>query len=116
MEVKMGGLPLRFKHEGLIERYQMEGMDPSDRSFNRTVFVNRTAGGYIGRVIYEAFAVEGAATQPTTAAAVSSVAERLQEFGFTHLRSRLNFKGAHYLAEKETWVDYLDRPTTVQSR
>jgi hypothetical protein len=32
------------------------------------------------------------------------------------LRSRVNFKGAHYLAEKETWVDYLDRPTTVQSR
>ena len=27
----MGG-PLRFKHEALIERYQMERMDPSDRS------------------------------------------------------------------------------------
>lgn len=60
----MGGLPLRFKHEGLIERYQMEGMDPSDRSFNRTVFVNRMGGGYVGKVIYEAFVVEGAA-QPT---------------------------------------------------
>jgi len=40
----MNELPLRFKNQGLIERYQMEGMDPSDRSFNRTVYVNRTAG------------------------------------------------------------------------
>ncbi len=110
----MGGLPLRFKHEGLIERYQMEGMDPSDRSFNRTVFVNRMPGGYVGKVIYEAFAVEGAA-QPTTGAAVRSVAERLLAFGFTQLRSRLNFKGARYLAEKETWVDYPDQLTSFPS-
>ena len=110
----MGGLPLRFKHEGLIERYQLEGIDPSDRSFNRTVFVNRTAGGYAGKVVYEAFVVEGAA-QATTGAAVRSVAERLLEFGFTRLRSRLNFKGSRYLAEKETWVDYPDLRPSVPS-
>jgi hypothetical protein len=111
----MGGLPLRFKHEGLVERYQMEGMDPSDRSFNRTVFVSRTFEGYAGKVVYEAFAVEGGA-QPTTEAAVGSVAERLLGFGFTRLRSRLNFKGARYLAEKETWIDYPDLPTSAQSK
>jgi hypothetical protein len=110
----MGGLPLRFKKEGLVERYQVEGMDPSDRSFNRTVFVNRTAGGYEGRVIYEAFAVEGTA-QSTTGAAVKSVAEKLLGFGFTQLRSRLNFKGSRYLAEKETWVDYPDLATSASS-
>jgi hypothetical protein len=110
----MGGPPLRFKHEALIERYQMERMDPSDRSFNRTVFVNRMSGGYVGKVIYEAFAVEGAA-QSTTGAAVRSVAERLLKFGFTHLRSRLNFQGARYLAEKQTWVDYPNLPTPVSS-
>ena len=65
----MNGLPLRFKNQGLIERYQMEGMDPSDRSFNRTVYVNRTSVGYAGKVIYEAFVVEGT-DQPTTGAAV----------------------------------------------
>lgn len=101
----MNGLPLRFKKEGLIERYQMEGMDPSDRSFNRTVFVNRTAGGYAGKVTYEAFVVEGT-DQSNTGEAVRSVAQKLLGFGFTQLRSRLNFKGARYLAEKETWVDY----------
>lgn len=110
----MGGLPLRFNREGLIERYQVEGMDPSDRSFNRTVLVNRTSEGYAGKVVYEAFAVEGAA-QATTRAAVRSVAERLLGYGFTRLRSRLNFKGSRYLAEKETWVDYPDLPTSVPS-
>ncbi|MCC2641375.1 MAG: hypothetical protein K0S45_1788 [Nitrospira sp.] len=106
----MNGLPLRFKKEGLIERYQVEGMDPSDRSFNRTVFVNRTVGGYAGKVTYESFAVEGT-DQPTTGAAVRSVVEKLLGFGFTRLRSRLNFKGSRYLAEKETWVDYADLPS-----
>lgn len=62
----MNGLPLRFTKEGLIERYQVEGMDPSDRPFNRTVYVNRTADGHAGKVTYQAFVVEGT-DQPTTA-------------------------------------------------
>ncbi len=107
----MSGLPLRFKAQGLVERYQMEGMDPSDRSFNRTVFVNRMPAGYVGKAIYEAFVVEGVA-QSTTEGAVRSVAERLLAYGFTRLRSRLNFKGTRYLAEKETWVDYPDLLTS----
>ena len=111
LEGDMSGLPLRFKDQGLVERYQMEGMDPSDRSFNRTVFVNRMPAGYVGKTTYEAFVVEGVA-QSTTEAAVRSVAERLLAYGFTRLRSRLNFKGTRYLAEKETWVDYPDLLTS----
>ena len=38
----MSSLPLLFKKEGLIEKHQIEGVDPSDRYFNRTVLVNRT--------------------------------------------------------------------------
>ena len=38
----MSSLPLLFKKEGLIEKHQVEGVDPSDRYFNRTVLVNRT--------------------------------------------------------------------------
>ncbi len=106
----MSGLPLLFKKEGLIERHQVEGIDPSDRSFNRAVLVNRVAGGYAGKVTYEAFAVEGTA-HPTTGAAVKSVVEKLLGFGFTQLRTRVNFKGTRYLAEKETWTDYPDLPS-----
>ena len=106
----MGGLPLLFKKEGLIERHQVEGIDPSDRYFNRAVLVNRVAAGYVGKVTYEAFAVEGT-PHPTTSAAVKSVVEKLRNVGFTQLRTRLNFKGTRYLAEKETWTDYPDLPT-----
>lgn len=106
----MSGLPLLFKKEGLIERHQVEGVDPSDRYFNRAVLVNRVSAGYIGKVTYESFAVEGTA-HPTTGAAVKSVVEKLQELGFTQLRTRLNFKGSRYLAEKETWIEYPNLPS-----
>ena len=101
----MSSLPLLFKKEGLVERHQVEGVDPSDRYFNRAILVNRTAAGYSARVMYEALTVEGK-VHPTVAAAVKDVVEQLQGFGFQKLRTRANFKGARYLAEKETWVEY----------
>jgi hypothetical protein len=107
MEVVMSSLPLLFKKEGLVEKHQVEGVDPSDRYFNRAVLVNRTASGYIAKVMYEALTVEGH-SQPTIAAAVQELIEAMQGFGFSRMRTRANFKGTKYLAEKETWVDYQD--------
>ena len=101
-------LPLSFKKEGTVERHQVEGTDPSDRYFSRSILVNRVAQGYAGSVMYEALTVTGH-TKPTTGAAVASVVDKLQELGFTRIRTRPNFKGQRYLAEKETWVDYLDK-------
>ena len=103
----MSSLPLLFKKEGLVERHQVEGVDPSDRYFNRAILVNRTARGYSAKVTYEALAVEGK-VHSTVAAAVKDVISQLQNFGFQKLRSRANFKGARYLAEKETWIEYPD--------
>ena len=105
----MSSLPLLFMKEGLVERHQVEGVDPSDRYFNRAILVNRTPGGYSAKVTYEALAVEGK-SYSTVSAAVKDVIEQLQHFGFHKLRSRANFKGARYLAEKETWVEYPDHP------
>jgi hypothetical protein len=105
----MSSLPLLFKKEGLVERHQVEGIDPSDRYFNRAILVNRVAGGYAGKVTYEALAIEGPA-HSTASAAVKAVVEKLQTLGFTRLRSRQNFRGSRYLAEKETWTDYPDLP------
>lgn len=107
MEVVMSSLPLLFKKEGLIEKHQVEGVDPSDRYFNRTVLVNRTASGYAAKVMYEALIVEGH-SHPTISNAVQELIESMQGFGFSRLRTRVNFKGAKYLAEKETWIDYQD--------
>jgi hypothetical protein len=57
--------------------------------------------------MYEALNVEGH-SHPTITAAVEELIEEMQRFGFSKLRSRANFKGTKYLAEKETWVDYPD--------
>lgn len=105
----MSTLPLSFKKVGLVERHQLEGNDPSDRYFSRSILVSRTPAGYAAKVMYEALTVEG---QPHTSipAAVKSLVEKLHEFGFRRLRTRANFKGRRYLAEKETWIDYPDPP------
>jgi hypothetical protein len=107
MEVVMSSLPLLFKKEGLIEKHQVEGVDPSDRYFNRAVLIHRTPSGYAAKVMYEALTVEGH-SHPTITAAVQELIGAMQGFGFSRLRTRANFKGTKYLAEKETWVDYRD--------
>ena len=109
VEVVMSSLPLLFKKEGLIEKHQVEGVDPSDRYFNRTILVNRTPSGYAAKVMYEALNVEGH-SHPTITAAVQDLIAAMQRFGFSRMRTRANFKGTKYLAEKETWVDYQDLP------
>ena len=104
----MSTLPLMFKKEGLVEKHQLEGVDPSDRYFNRTILVNRTPSGYSGKIMYEAFVVESP-SHSTIAATVKELVDKLQGFGFTRMRTRANFKGPRYLAEKETWLDYPDQ-------
>ncbi len=103
----MSTLPLSFKKEGLVERHQVEGHDPSDRYFNRSILVNRIHNGYAAKVTYEALTVEGQ-VYPSVGVAVKSLVDKLQELGFRQLRTRTNFKGRRYLAEKETWVEYTD--------
>lgn len=104
----MSTLPLMFKKEGLVEKHQLEGVDPSDRYFNRTILINRTPSGYSAKIMYEAFVVESP-SHSTIAATVKELVDKLQGFGFTRMRTRANFKGTRYLAEKETWLDYPDR-------
>lgn len=104
----MSTLPLILRKQGLVEKHQLEGVDPSDRYFSRAVLVNRTPSGYAAKVMYEALTVEGG-SHSTIVAAVTDLVEKLQGLGFSRMRSRANFKGARYLAEKETWVDYNDR-------
>ncbi len=103
----MSPLPLSLKKDGVVERHQLEGSDPSDRYFNRSISVSRTARGYTAKVMYEALTVEGQVL-PTPSGAVKSLVDKLKDLGFRQMRTRPNFKGKRYLAEKETWVDYPD--------
>jgi hypothetical protein len=106
-EMPMNVLASLFKRDGLVEKHQLEGVDPSDRYFNRAVLVNRTASGYSAKMMYEALTVEGL-SHPTIAAAITELVVKLQSLGFSRIRTRANFKGTKYLAEKETWIEYQD--------
>jgi hypothetical protein len=57
--------------------------------------------------MYEALTVEGG-SHSTIIAAVKELVEKLQGLGFTRMRTRTNFKGTRYLAEKETWIEFAD--------
>ena len=105
----MSTLPLTFRKEGLVEKHQLEGVDPSDRYFNRAILVNRSASGYTAKVMYEALVLESG-SYSTVSGTVRELVDKLQGLGFTRMRTRVNFKGSRYLAEKESWIDYADQP------
>ena len=91
----------------LIEIHQIEGFDPQRRSFNRNAEIHRSEQGLSGRFHYEGLRVESG-THFEVALVIGDLVERLQRLGFTQLRSRVNFKGSRYLAERQPWVDHPD--------
>jgi len=104
----MTSLPLSFRvRNAVVEKHQLEGMDPSDRYFNRMISITRVERGYSGTVMYEALTVQSQVYR-TVSEVLKDITDQLRELGFTKMRTRLNFKGQKYLAEKETWVDYSD--------
>ena len=103
----MSASPLIFQKNILIEKHQIEGNDPPGRYFSRMVLVTRTATGYTAKVQYESVIAE-TPSLPTIAEALRHVSGQLQKMGFSRLRTRLNFRGKKYYAEKEPWVDYPD--------
>ena len=104
--MEMSTLPLSFRlRNAVVERHQLEGMDPSDRYFNRTVSIKRIDRGYSAKVMYEALERESG-VHPAGSEAIDEIVKMFQDLGFTEMRTRLNFKGQKYLAEKESWVEY----------
>jgi len=102
----MSTLPLSFRvRNAVVEKHQLEGTDPSARYFNRAISIKRVDRGYSGYLMYEDLETESG-IHPTVAGAIKDLVNQLQNFGFTDIRTRLNFKGKQYLAEKETWIDY----------
>jgi len=104
----MTSLPLSFRvKNAVVERHQLEGTDPSDRYFNRLIPIKRVEGGYNGSVMYEALTIDSQVHR-TVQDTNKDIVDQLRVLGFTNMRTRLNFKGQKYLAEKETWVDHSD--------
>ena len=99
--------PLIYQKNTVIEKHQIEGNDLPGRSFSRTIPITRTATGYSAKVQYEAVSAE-TSSLPTIPDALQTLVSQLQDIGFSRLRTRLNFRGKRYFAEKEAWVDYPD--------
>jgi hypothetical protein len=100
--------PLIFQRNTVIEKHQIEGNDLPGRYFSRMVPITRTATGYSAKFQYEAVNAETGSV-PTVAGTLHDLATQLHAKGFSRLRTRVNFRGKRYLAEKEPWVDYPDQ-------
>ncbi len=104
----MTSLPLSFRvKNAVVEKHQLEGTDPSERYFNRLIPVKRVEGGYTGSVMYEALTLNSQVHR-TVQETIKDLVSQLHALGFIKIRTRLNFNGKKYLAEKETWVEYPD--------
>ena len=88
-----------------LETHQLEGLDDRSRVFNRHVDLTRMENGYVANFYYEG-QLYLSDPQPTMKEALHQLVRRLHPLGFKGLRSRLNFRGQRYLAEREPWVNY----------
>ena len=87
--------------------YQLAGLDDLGRGFNRQVEMKVPDGTFQALFRYERFLVE-TEPQATEQAAVTLLINRLQDRGYTQLRSRLQFRGKTYLGNQEPWEEHLD--------
>lgn len=88
-----------------IEIHQLEGFDRRDKSFNRNVEIWRTPHGYVAHFQYEGLELHSPpGLRP--ADALQALVELLVRYGIRKIRTRLNFKGNRYLAERLPWVDH----------
>ena len=71
------------------------------------VAVTRTVTGYTAKIQYESVSEE-TSSWPTVLEALQVLVRQLLGHGFSRMRTRVNFRGVRYLAEKEPWIDYPD--------
>ena len=88
-----------------LETHQLEGQDERLRMFNRHVDLERTHEGYVATLYYEGKFFTSA-PHSTIKESLLNLIQQLHVSGFSNLRSRLNFRGKRYLAEREPWMDY----------
>jgi len=92
-----------------VEIHQLEGFDRRDKSFNRNVEIWRTAQGYVAYFQYEGLELQTApALRP--AEALTALVSAIYRRGVSNIRTRLNFKGNRYLAERLPWVSHPPAP------
>ena len=91
----------------MVERHQVEGQDERRRVFNRLVDIVRIEKGYTAFFHYEGLNFETSSFR-TIDETIRELVSRMHKSGFSNIRTRLNFKGQRYLAEREPWVTFSD--------
>ncbi len=99
----------------IVERHQIEGQDERQRVFNRLVDILRVEKGYVGIFHYEGLTFESDSAR-TVEETIQNIISKLQKTGCSNLRTRLNFRGQRYLAEREAWVNYPDSALQAAGR
>lgn len=87
--------------------YQVAGVDDLNRGFNRQAEMRNHDGHFQAIFRYEKFRLE-AEIHTTELAALANLVSQLQERGYTQLRTRLHFRGNHYLGNQEIWNEHED--------
>lgn len=97
-----------------LKVYQVSGLDDRERGFTRQVEVSSDEGFYYAVLKYEKLKVAGK-PGPDEERALRELIQRLQNQGYTQLRTQLIFRGTEYLGSQEMWVEYPDPETTTRS-
>ena len=88
---------------GAHDTYQLAGIDPRLRGFNRPVEVVADGRHYRATLRYE---------EPSEShdAAVERLNAVLHGQGYRQLKTQLSFRGGTYLGSREPWIEYPDPP------
>jgi hypothetical protein len=89
--------------------YQLAGLDPRERGFNRPVELMRIQHRYRAAWRYEAAHLMTDFTDSEEAALQLLVAT-LHGQGYRQLKTQASFRHGTYLGSQESWVDYPDPP------
>ena len=89
------------------DTYQLAGLDPRERGFNRPVQVVRDGPYYRAILRYEANCVGGEPAHSHDAALRQLIAD-LHARGYRQLKTQISFRQGMYLGSREAWTEYPD--------
>ena len=90
-----------------MNKYQIAGYDNLERGFSRDIEIHSHNEEFFATFQYEKFLLK-AEPHPSEQAALATLITQLHEHGYSQLRSRIHFRGEHYLGNQEIWEDHPD--------
>ena len=96
------------------DTYQLSGVDPRERGFNRPVEVVSEGLHYRATLRYESAHI---VTEPATSqeTALYQLIAALHGQGYRQLKTQISFRDGTYLGSHELWKEYPDPPPARRS-